>query len=120
MRHRPNLNSAILCLVIIPLCTFGQDEKKERKILLYERTFQLSLFPGISTNGVSSGSYINKYSLNLFGGVTGSNRNFEIGLTTNSHFRSSSGIEIAGLANIVGANAFVNLTLAEERALIHD
>lgn len=80
----------------------------------------MSLFPGISTNGIWSGSYINNFSLNLFGGLTASNRNLEIGLITNSHFRSSSGLQFAGMANIIGANAFVNLTQSEERALIHD
>jgi hypothetical protein len=118
MRH--NLNRAILCLVMIPFFTFGQEEEKKRKFRLYERTFQFSVFPGISTNGISSGFYINKYSLNLFGGLSASNRTFEAGLITNAHFQSSSGIQLAGLANIIGANAFLNLTQSEERALIHD
>lgn len=115
-----NLNRTILCLALIPFLTFGQEEEKKRKIHLYEKSFQFSLFPGISTNGIRSGSYINKYSLNLFGGLSASNRRFEAGLITNAHFQSSSGIQIAGLANIIGTNAFVNLTLSEERALIHD
>ncbi len=33
--------------------------------------------------------------------------------------KSITGIQIAGLANIVGANAFINLTLSEERTLIN-
>jgi hypothetical protein len=110
------VRNTLLGLVMISSVASAQ----EKKIREYERTFQFSLFPGISTNGISSGSYYNKYSLNVFGGLTAGNRNFEIGLITNSHFKSSTGIQIAGLANILGANAFVNLTLSEERALIHD
>lgn len=119
MPLKTNLN-CLVCLAMVPFMAFGQEEEAKKRIRLYERTFQLSLFPGISTNGISSGSYVNRYSLNLFGGLSASNRTFEAGLITNSHFQSSSGIQLAGLANIIGANAFVNLTLSEERALIHD
>jgi hypothetical protein len=116
MPPKPNLCTIVFGLAIVSFTVCGQ----EKKIRLYERTFQVSLFPGISTNGISSGSYINKYSINLFGGLSAANQNVELGLITNSHFRTSSGIQIAGLANIIGTNAFVNLTLSEERALIHD
>ena len=111
-----HLKSIILCLVAISFTAHSQVKKLRE----YESVFQLSLFPGISTNGISSGFYYNQYSLNLFGGLTAGNRNFEIGLITNSHFKSSTGIQLAGFANIIGANAFVNLTQSEERALIHD
>ncbi|HYC84343.1 MAG TPA: hypothetical protein VEB86_03940, partial [Chryseosolibacter sp.] len=123
----PNLKIAILWLSFFPFFAFGQDreekdpeEKKKRNIRLYSRTFQVSLFPGISTNGINSGSYVNRFSLNLFGGQSASVKTFEAGLITNSHFQSSSGIQLAGFANIIGTNAFVNLTLSEERRLIHD
>jgi hypothetical protein len=120
MPSRPNLKaSAVFCIALVPLVSFSQEDQK-KKIRLYERSFQFSLFPGISTNGIASGSYINNFSMNLFGGLTASNKIFEVGIISNSHFRSSSGIQIAGLANIIGANAFVNLTLSEERALMHD
>lgn len=116
MPPKPNLCTVVFGLAIVSFTVCAQ----EKKIRLYERTFQFSLFPGISTNGISSGSYVNKYSINLFGGLSAANQNVEVGLITNSHFRTSSGIQIAGLANIIGTNAFVNLTLSEERALIHD
>jgi hypothetical protein len=116
MTPKSCLLNSIIGLMMISSIALAQ----QKKIREYERTFQFSLFPGISTNGIASGSYFNRYSLNLFGGLTAGNRNLEIGLLTNSHFKSSSGIQLAGLANILGANAFVNLTLSEERALIHD
>lgn len=100
--------------------TFSQEEEPVKKFRQYKRTFQFSLFPGISSNGTSSGFYFNKFSFNLFGGLSGGNRGVELGLITNSNVLSVAGIQLGGLANIVGANTFLNLTLSEERSLIHD
>jgi hypothetical protein len=85
----------------------------------YTRAFQLGIFPGISTNGISSGSYVNDLSINLLGGLSAGNRILELGLVSNSVLNSVTGIQIAGLANIIGANTFLNLTLSEQRALEH-
>jgi hypothetical protein len=91
-----------------------------KKIREYDKDLQLSLFPGISTNGIWSASFYNKYSLNLFGGLSAGNQIFELGLITNANLKSTTGIQIADLANVVGANAFVNLTLSEERTLTNE
>jgi hypothetical protein len=90
-----------------------------KKIREYDRTFQFSIFPGISTNGISSGSYYNSFSFNLFGGLSAGNRILEIGFLTNNNLKTTTGIQLAGLANITGANAFVNLSLSEERTMIN-
>ncbi len=110
------LSASILLLTLISLNCHGQIKKKIRE---YEKGFQFSIFPGISTNGVSSASYYNTFSLNLFGGLSAGNRIFEVGLITNSNLKTTTGIQLAGLANIVGANAFVNLSQSEERSLIN-
>jgi hypothetical protein len=115
MSLRARLLYSILLLTSVHSCVCGQVKKKIRE---YERRFQFSLFPGISTNGISSGSYYNNFSLNLFGGLSAGNRHVEIGVISNVNLKSSSGIQIAGLANIVGANAFINLSQSEERTLI--
>jgi hypothetical protein len=86
----------------------------------YKSLFQLSLFPGISTNGINTGFFINDYSINIFGGLSAGNRIFEAGLISNLNLNSVTGIQLAGLANIVGTNSFFNLTLSEERELQHD
>lgn len=99
----------------LPSIAHSQVKKKIRE---YERTFQFSLFPGISTNGIYSGSYFNRFSLNLFGGLSAGNRILEISPITNVNLKSSTGIHLAGLANIIGTNAFINLSMAEERELI--
>jgi hypothetical protein len=111
----------LYCLLLVATNVFAQDEEIEeaKKLRTYQRRFQMSLLPGISTNGISSGFFFNNYSLNIFGGVSAGNDVLEIGLISNSHFQSSTGIQIAGFANISGTNSFINLTLSEERALIH-
>ncbi len=106
-----------ILLLALSISAHSQIRKKIRE---YDKGLQLSLFPGISTNGIWSASYYNKYSLNLFGGLSARNQIFELGLLTNANLKSTTGIQIAGLANIVGANAFVNLTLWEERTLINE
>ena len=103
-------------LMVMSLDGYCQVNKKIRE---YDRTFQFSIFPGISTNGVSSGSYYNSFSFNLFGGLSAGNRILELGLLTNNNLKTTTGIQFAGLANIVGANAFVNLSLSEERTMIN-
>ena len=112
------LNVRFLLLVLFisaHLISLGQVKKKIRQ---FDRNFQVSLFPGIGTNGIHSGSYYNKFSLNLFGGLSAGNQILEIGGITNVNIKSATGIQIAGLANIVGTNAFVNLSESEERTLI--
>jgi hypothetical protein len=106
-----------ILLLALSLNSLGQVKKKIRE---YEKGIQLSLFPGISTNGIWSGSYNNKYSLNFFGGLSAGNKILEVGLFTNANLKSTTGVQLAGLANVVGANAFVNLTLSEERTLINE
>lgn len=111
----PAIRPFVWLAILIPSIALGQVKKKIRE---YERTFQFSLFPGISTNGIYSGSYFNDYSFNLFGGLSAGNHILEISPITNVNMKSSTGIHLAGLANIIGANAFINLSMAEEWELI--
>ena len=115
MRPASQRYTCCLFLLLISLQVSGQVKKKIRE---YEKGFQFSLFPGISTNGISSASYFNSWSFNLFGGISAGNRILEIGLITNSSVRSTTGIQLAGFGNIVGTNSFLNLSQSEERTLI--
>ncbi len=107
----------VLAFIFINFKTFPQEK---RKITEYHSGLQFSLFPGIGTNGITSGSYYNAFAFNLFGGLSAGNRYLELGAISNVNLKSTTGIQLAGLANIVGANAFVNLTTFEERELIND
>jgi hypothetical protein len=108
----------VFCLLLMVITSMAQGQVK-KKIRSYEKVFQFSLFPGISTNGIESGAYYNKFSFNLFGGLSAGNRILELGSLVNVNLKESTGIQIAGLANVVGANAYVNLSQSEERALIN-
>jgi len=52
--------------------------------------------------------------------MSAGNQYFELGGISNISTQSGSGIQLAGLANIIGSNTFLNLTLKEERMVIHD
>lgn len=111
------LNRCVVILVVLLPFSLQAQEKKIRE---YHRQFQLSLFPGVSTNGIYSGSYFNRYALNIFGGLSAGNNVLEIGFISNLNLKKSNGIQLAGLANVIGSNAFVNLTLYEERELLKE
>lgn len=114
--HSKSMKATLLTLLI---CAHFSTSAQIKKFREYERTFQLSLLPGISTNGIESGSYYNKFSLNIFGGLSAGNHHLEIGFISNINLKKTTGIQIAGIGNVIGANAFYNLTLSEERELIH-
>lgn len=107
----PGVRLALLSFLLVAHTYSNAQVGKRRE---FRKTFQLSLFPGISTNGISSGFYINDYSLNIFGGLSGGNNILELGLISNSNINSTTGIQVAGLANIVGTNAFLNMSTTEE------
>lgn len=109
-------NAILVFLIYLSTSCYGQVQKKIRE---QNKSFQISLFPGISTNGIYSGSYYNHYSLNLLGGLSAGNKILEIGLISNVNTKSKTGIQLAGLANVIGANAFINLSQVEERELIN-
>ncbi len=96
----------------------GTSIAQEKRLPEIDRFFQFSLFPGIGTNGIHSGHYLNKFSINLFGGVSAGSTRFEIAGISNLSLRRANSFQIAGFANVVGSNSFHNLTLREERSLI--
>lgn len=93
---------------------------QENKTRFRDKGFQLSFFPGIGTNGLESAHYFNKLSLNVFGGISAGNYHLEIGGISNINTHSATGIQLAGLANIIGSNAYYNLTIADELAVIEE
>ena len=98
------------------LLLFNVQAYAQLKGLPYrESVFQLSFFPGVSTNSLSSAMYFNKFSINLTSGLSAGNHWFEVATISNTHTRSSGGIQLAGLANVVGSNSYVNLTRGEEQ-----
>jgi len=107
----------LISIFLILLFTHSAIAQK-RRLRYREKDIQLGLAPGISTNGIHSGWYFNKFSFNILAGLSAGSRYLEIGGLSNLNLRYGSGIQIAGIANVVGSNTFVNLTTREERDLI--
>jgi hypothetical protein len=68
------------------------------------RPYQVSLIPGVSTNGKMSGQVITNFSLNILGGYTGGTNGIEIGGLFNIDKKNVRFLQAGGLVNIVGGN----------------
>lgn len=106
----------LLCLTVTHTLTTAQFRKNRFR----EKGVQLSLVPGISTNGIHSAWYFNKFSLNLFSGISAGSKHFALAGVSNASLFTSTGIQIAGISNVVGTNSFINLRLGEEREAIKE
>jgi len=76
---------------------FGFSAAAQQK----KMTAQFSVLPGLSTNGDSAAVYTNNLSFNLFGGVNGGVKGFELGAFVNIINQDVEGMQIAGIANVV-------------------
>ncbi|MER2999497.1 hypothetical protein [Pontibacter populi] len=72
---------------------------------LDHRPAQLSVVPGIGTNGIKSGNYYNTFSFNLLGGYNGGVQGLELGGILNMDKEFSKGVQMAGVANLVGGES---------------
>jgi hypothetical protein len=68
------------------------------------RPYQVSLVPGLSTNGKLNGQVINNFSFNIFGGYSGGTNGFELGGLFNIDKKDAQYTQIGGLANVVGGH----------------
>jgi hypothetical protein len=67
-----------------------------------QQPFQLSLVPGLSTQGILSPQIINAFSLNVIGGYTAGLKGVEIGGVINIDKGKAQGFQAVGIANVVG------------------
>jgi hypothetical protein len=79
--------------------------------------FQLALVPGLSTHGIHPGEYTNIVSINLLAGYSAGNKFVEIGGLSNFNQNHVFGLQMSGLANVIGGNKFVGLTAQEKQKL---
>ncbi|MDN5200145.1 DUF4974 domain-containing protein [Fulvivirgaceae bacterium BMA10] len=77
------------------------------------RKLQVSLVPGIGTNGMGSRKYINTISLNIFSGYSRGSGFLEIGGLSNFSTDDVHGIQLAGFSNVVGGDDLYDLTNKE-------
>lgn len=93
------------------MCLSGVVLLAQRK-LNFSKVFQASLTPGLSTNGLHRGGYHNYFSVNLTAGYSQANYVLEIGGISNINEHETRGIQVAGLSNFTGANAFAGMQYA--------
>lgn len=69
-----------------------------------KRPIQISLVPTIGTNGKLSGAVSNAFSLNVVAGYAGGLHGVEVGGVVNMVRRDVRGVQMAGMANLVGGH----------------
>lgn len=99
------LYASLTILILQPCLLLAQ-----RDVPVRQRILQISIVPALGTNGMHPGSFENILSLNLTSGYSASNLLFEIGSISNLNVNRTNGLQIAGLVNLTGANAFGELT----------
>lgn len=105
-----------LFIFLISTCAVRGQENKRK--IYYKRLFQFSLAPGVGSNGLNPGSYINYISLNLSSGYSAANELIEIGVLSNLQTDYARGLQIAGLINITGGNAFAAMSEKEKQSKV--
>lgn len=82
----------------------AQSTSSASDTLLY-RPVQVSILPGLGTNGLDGHRYAVKYSFNLLAGYNGALRDgYEFGTIANIHKYKADGFQMAGIANVSGRN----------------
>lgn len=97
-------------LLVVCACStlaFSQSRRKQLKL------FHLSLSPGISTNGIHGSDKTNVFSFNFTSGYTGATNFLELALISNANELKTRGLQVAGLVNITGINAYKGLSEKE-------
>lgn len=88
--------------------------------LINDRSIQVSLVPGLSSNGKMNSASSNTFSLNVLGGYSGEVKGLEVGGLVNIVKQNVNGLQICGVSNIVGGklngiqiSGLTNITLNE-------
>lgn len=97
----------LLLLVVVN----GAHAQRKRS---YERVFHVSITPGLGTNGTHPGGYTNAIALHLTSGYAAANRLLEIAGISNFNITGTRGLQIAGLVNLTGGNAFAGMQPKEQ------
>lgn len=67
-----------------------------------ETPYQMSLLPGVGSQGMFSSQMVNHFSLNLIGGYSAGTEGFETAGVFNINQQHTRGVQVAGVANMVG------------------
>lgn len=107
------MKPTLTILVFLIFCLIAQAANAQQSSDLNYKTYRVTLFPGLSTNGVDAPNYSAKYSLNILGGYHGALEGYEVGVVNVNRFYTEglqfgafnasggymSGVNFASLAN---------------------
>jgi hypothetical protein len=105
------LTTKICCLSLAVCISFVAEAQRTKS---YLKRFQFSIAPGLGTNGLQPGGYSNYFSINLTSGYSKATLLFEVSAFSNLNTDETRALQIAGLVNITGANAFASMTDKEK------
>jgi len=103
----------ITALVAFILCHASVLAQSDQWNNVEHRLFQFSIVPGMGSNGLNPGSFINHFSLNLTSGYSAGTKGIEVGIISNLNEEITRGFQFAGIANFTGANAFAGMSNKE-------
>jgi hypothetical protein len=100
-----NMNNKLLLFPLFSLIfclpfSGGAQDNNEKPL----RPFQISLAPGISSDGFRVKDHRYQYSINLFSGITGGIQGIELGGFSNITRGGVNGLQIAGFSNVVSGD----------------
>ncbi|NJM31754.1 MAG: hypothetical protein HC848_01280 [Limnobacter sp.] len=98
---------------ILMLCLLLALQATCQRKKTFRRTLQMSLAPGVSTNGMHPGGYTNIISINFTSGYSAANFLVEIGALSNLNVNETRGLQFAGLFNLTGGNAYAGMQQKE-------
>ena len=82
----------------------SQKDQAANLMFVERRKFQASLWPSLGTNKEISGAVVNQVSFNLIAGYARGLEGLEIGAGVNMERSYVKGVQLAGLANLVGGD----------------
>ncbi len=105
---------ALLLLLCSATITLGQQ-----KPVYQFKVLQFSMAPGLGSNGLHPGGYVNGFSFNLTSGYSAANHVLEVGGISNLNTEYTKGLQVAGIFNLTGGNAFAGMNLKEAKKKIN-
>ncbi|MEM9859799.1 MAG: hypothetical protein AAF843_20775 [Bacteroidota bacterium] len=100
-------------LFLVGACVIVFSSYSQEKAALRFRIFQFSIAPSLGTNGLHPGSYANGFSINMTSGYSVANHVLELATFSNLNTSYTKGLQIAGLFNATGGNAFATMNFKE-------
>ncbi len=88
----------------LPQDTLEEDLEPLPDMGMETKIAQVSVFPFLGSNGVSSNEVVNRFSFNIFWGMNGGVDGLEAGLFFNSIKNNVVGAQLAGMGNTIGGD----------------